>query len=108
MEQTHFNTKEAVEYLRSLGLNFSPSTLEVWRSLGKGPRYKKVTRKVYYEKSSLDEFSKGEIFETINTTFNYNISNHAPNNSGNSVKVIEKKIRESKKPKRIDLKIKDS
>jgi hypothetical protein len=106
MEQKHFNTKEAVEYLRSLGLNFSPSTLEVWRSLGKGPRYKKVTRKIYYEKSSLDEFSKGEIFETINTTFNHNISNNAPKNFENSKKVIEKKIRESKKPKRFKLRIK--
>ena len=59
MEQTHFNTKQAVEYLRTIGLNFKPSTLEVWRSLGKGPRYKKVTRKVYYEKTALNEFPKG-------------------------------------------------
>jgi hypothetical protein len=67
MEQTHFNTKEAVEYLQTLGLNFKPSTLEVWRSRGRGPRYKKVARKVYYEKSDLNEFIKGHKVETIDS-----------------------------------------
>jgi endonuclease YncB( thermonuclease family) len=67
MEQTHFNTKEAVEYLQTLGLNFKPSTLEVWRSRGRGPRYKKVARKVYYEKSDLNEFIKGNKIETIDS-----------------------------------------
>ena len=67
MEKMNFNTKEAVKYLRALGLNFKPSTLEVWRCLGKGPRYKKVARKVYYEESDLNEFIKGQKFETIDS-----------------------------------------
>ena len=67
MEKMNFNTKEAVKYLRTLGLNFKPSTLEVWRCLGKGPRYKKVARKVYYEESDLNEFIKGQKFETIDS-----------------------------------------
>ena len=67
MEKMNFNTKEAVKYLRSLGLNFKPSTLEVWRCLGKGPRYKKVMRKIFYEKKDLDEFINGRKVETIDS-----------------------------------------
>ncbi len=108
MEQTHFNTKEAVEYLRTIGLNFKPSTLEVWRSLGKGPRYKKVTRKVYYEKSALDEFSRGEIFETTDSINDYKSLPFATKQIKNTVRKIEKKFKKQRKPKRINLKIKDS
>ena len=38
------NTPEAAKYL---GLR--PGTLEIWRSLGKGPRYLKIGRRVVYE-----------------------------------------------------------
>ena len=43
------NTKEAAE---RLGL--SPGTLEVWRCLGKGPRYIKIGRRVGYDANDLD------------------------------------------------------
>ena len=45
------NTKEAAE---KLGL--SPGTLEVWRCLGKGPRYIKIGRRVGYDLKDLDAY----------------------------------------------------
>ena len=67
MEPKHFDTRGAIEYLKQIGLSFRPGTLEVWRSLGKGPRYKKVARKVFYEKTALDEFAVGHTIETVDS-----------------------------------------
>jgi hypothetical protein len=106
MEQKYFNTKEAVKYLRIIGLKFSPSTFEVWRSLGKGPRFTKVTSKVYYEKSALDDFAKGERSETIDSINGYISSPSATRRKTSKVRSNDKKIRKTKKPKRIKLQIK--
>jgi len=51
-----FSTREAADYLAELGTPFSPGTLEVWRSLKRGPSYRKVGHRVFYPKSSLDKF----------------------------------------------------
>lgn len=67
MEQRYFNTRAAAEYLVSLGLFFRPGTLEVWRCHGRGPRFKKVARKVFYEKTALDEFACGVTVETADS-----------------------------------------
>ena len=67
MEKVNFNTDGASNYLKSLGLPFQSGTLEVWRCLGKGPRFKRVARKVFYEKAALDEFAHGEAVETIDS-----------------------------------------
>lgn len=67
MEQKNFDTNGAVEYLKLLGLSFRPGTLEVWRSQGKGPRFKKVARKVFYDKAALDQFAEGQSFETVDS-----------------------------------------
>ena len=56
-----FNTMEAAAYLKSIGTPFSYNTLNLWRSLGRGPKFKKIGKKVFYEQSSLDDFSKGVI-----------------------------------------------
>ena len=66
MHQT-MNTKQAAKYLASLGTPFTAGTLDVWRCLGKGPKYKRVSRKIFYEKDVLDHFSKGEIIETVDS-----------------------------------------
>ena len=58
------DTKEASAYLRELGTPFSPGTLEVWRSQGRGPRYIKLQRKVFYDPADLDAFSIGQTVET--------------------------------------------
>lgn len=56
------NNREAAAYL-----GLSPGTLEVWRSLGKGPRFRKHGRRVLYEIKDLDDYSASRIVETRDT-----------------------------------------
>ena len=53
------NTPEAAKHL---GLR--PGTLEIWRSLGKGPRYLKIGRRVVYELADIDAYAKAHAVET--------------------------------------------
>ena len=53
------NTVEASAYLTSRGVPYSKKTLEVFRCKKRGPRYKKIVSRVYYEQSWLDEFLDG-------------------------------------------------
>ena len=69
MEKVNFNTEEASNYLKSIGLSFQSGTLHVWRCLNKGPRFKKVARKIFYEKAALDEFARGQAVETIDSIY---------------------------------------
>ena len=60
--ELHLNTIEASAYLDEFyNVRFTPGTMEVWRSLGKGPQYKKIGHKVYYTKSALDAFASDGI-----------------------------------------------
>ncbi|WP_243545795.1 helix-turn-helix transcriptional regulator [Pseudodesulfovibrio tunisiensis] len=45
------DTKEAAEVLR-----VSAGTLEVWRCIGRGPRYFKIGRRVLYKQHDLEEY----------------------------------------------------
>ena len=45
----------------------SAGTLTVWRSLGKGPRYLKIGRRVFYELRDLDAFAATRVVETRDT-----------------------------------------
>ena len=58
------NTIEAAAYLGGL----KPGTLEVWRSLGRGPRYLKIGRRVFYETRDLDNFASSKVVETEDTS----------------------------------------
>lgn len=60
--QKNLTTVEAAAYL-----GLSPGTLEVWRSLGKGPRYRKFGRRVLYEIKDLDAYSASRVVETRDT-----------------------------------------
>jgi len=62
--EKRFNTKEASEKLKELGVPFTAGTLEVWRSQGRGPRFIRLARKVFYTESALKEFAKGQVVET--------------------------------------------
>lgn len=62
-KSSRLNTIDAAAYLGGL----SPGTLEVWRSLGKGPRYLKIGRRVLYETRDLDAFAASRIVETRDT-----------------------------------------
>lgn len=57
--------KNTVESASHLGL--SPGTLEVWRSLGRGPRYRKFGRRVMYATADLDRYAATHIVETCDS-----------------------------------------
>ena len=61
METKRFNTRGAARFLTETeGVNVRPGTLEVWRCIGKGPQYKKIHNRVFYEREALEVFAKGE------------------------------------------------
>lgn len=63
-----FNTRQAAEYLtEELNIPTTAGTLEVWRCQGRGPRYRKVRRRVFYDRAALDEFARGAIVETVDS-----------------------------------------
>ena len=61
------NTKQASTYLEEIGTPFSAGTLEVWRSQGRGPRYRKVGRRIFYMPDDLKKFAFGQVVETIDS-----------------------------------------
>lgn len=56
------NTREAAQYL-----GIRPGTMEVWRSLGRGPRFCKIGARVVYNITDLDEYAQSCVVETIDT-----------------------------------------
>lgn len=56
------NTKEAAKIL-----GLSAGTLEVWRCYGRGPRYKKIGRRVFYDVADLEAFANAETVETVDS-----------------------------------------
>ena len=56
--------REAVAYLASIGCPYTLCTLEAWRCRGRGPRYFKVGRSVFYAPTDLDQFAAGTPVET--------------------------------------------
>jgi len=63
-----FNTEEAADFLKNNeGVPFTKGTLEVWRCLGRGPRFIRIGRRCFYEKSALEEFARGQVVETIDS-----------------------------------------
>lgn len=56
------NPKGAAEIL-----GLTAGTLAVWRCLGRGPRYKKIGGRVFYEIADLESFADLGTVETIDT-----------------------------------------
>lgn len=52
-------TKDAAQYMGGKGYPGTAKTLEVWRCKKRGPKYKKVGSRVFYEKTWLDNFMAG-------------------------------------------------
>lgn len=46
-----FDTDNAGPYLCT-----PPATLQYWRHVGRGPRYLKIGRRIFYRQSALDDF----------------------------------------------------
>jgi hypothetical protein len=68
MQAEKLNTTNAALYLKQRhSIPVTPGTMEVWRSYGKGPRYRKVARWVLYDRADLDKFASGQIVETADT-----------------------------------------
>ena len=61
------NTREAADYLATIGTPFSAGTLEVWRCQGRGPEFIRVARRIFYTKPALDRFSNGQVVQTIDS-----------------------------------------
>ena len=59
MTKQLLNTKEAASLMR-----MSPGTLEIWRSDGRGPRYRKIGWKVFYTVEDLQEFIESGLVRT--------------------------------------------
>lgn len=53
-ESSSFDTAGAARFL--FGPSGSPRTLETWRLLGRGPRFRKVGRRVIYLRNDLLDF----------------------------------------------------
>ena len=53
---TYLSTPQAAQYLADRGVIFTEKTLCVWRCLGRGPRFIKLARKVFYRLDDLDAF----------------------------------------------------
>lgn len=56
------DTKDAANIL-----GLSPGTLEVWRCHGRGPRYKKIGRRVFYDIMDLEAFANAQTVETVDS-----------------------------------------
>ena len=65
--EKRLNTAEASGFLKEHGTPFTPGTLEVWRCLGRGPRFRRVNRRVFYLQSDLEAFAKGQVVETVDS-----------------------------------------
>ena len=62
MGNARLDTLEAARVLR-----LSPGTLEVWRSKGRGPRFRKIGAKVFYDIDDLEEFANAYVVETADS-----------------------------------------
>ncbi|RUW42981.1 MAG: DNA-binding protein [Mesorhizobium sp.] len=56
MNSTNFEPAEAGRYLGPEGHPIPASTLQWWRSTGRGPKYFKVGRRILYSQQHLDEY----------------------------------------------------
>ncbi len=63
----NLNTKQAASYLSSMGCPFKAGTLEIMRTHGRGPEYKRIGRRVFYTKVALDAFLEGETVKTVDS-----------------------------------------
>ncbi|MBM4319498.1 MAG: DNA-binding protein [Deltaproteobacteria bacterium] len=50
-----------------MGLYYRLGTLEMWRHRGVGPRYYKVSRRVYYDPEGLRAFAEGRPVQTCDS-----------------------------------------
>jgi hypothetical protein len=68
----NLTTKQASEYSgKMLGIPVKPSTLEVYRSTSRGPKYRKIQSRVFYSIEWLDEWARGVEVKIYDPTQNH-------------------------------------
>jgi len=55
----NITTEQAAAYLTQIGVPTAKSSLEVFRCQSRGPKYKKIGKRVFYTKEWLDEYAQG-------------------------------------------------
>ena len=48
-------------------LGLKPGTLEVWRSMGRGPRFCRIGRRIFYRIEDLELFADANLVDTIDS-----------------------------------------
>lgn len=65
----YLNPEKAAMYLEERGVSFKVDSLAVMRCKGRGPRFLKLNRRVYYRPEDLDAYLSGttQVVETVDT-----------------------------------------
>ncbi len=65
----HLSPPQAAAYLNATGLSFTLGTLNTWRHEGRGPKYLKLARRIFYRQTDLDQFiaKAGVVIETADS-----------------------------------------
>lgn len=63
-ESRLLNTREAAYFLR-----LSHKTFEIWRCKRRGPRYKKIGSKVFYDENDLRAYIDAQSVETLDSVY---------------------------------------
>ena len=61
--------KEASKYLADQGVSFTEGSLAVMRCRGRGPRFHKLNRRVFYLQKDIDDYlsTAAQVVETVDT-----------------------------------------
>lgn len=67
--KTYLTPEKAAGYLEERGVSFKVDSLAVMRCKGRGPRFFKLNRRVYYRPEDLDAYLSGtaQVVETVDT-----------------------------------------
>lgn len=67
--KVYLTPEKAAGYLEDRGVSFKVDSLAVMRCKGRGPRFFKLNRRVYYRPEDLDAYLSGsvQVVETVDT-----------------------------------------
>lgn len=65
----YLNPEKAASYLEERGVSFKVDSLAVMRCKGRGPRFFKLNRRVFYRPEDLEAYLSGsvQVVETVDT-----------------------------------------
>jgi hypothetical protein len=68
--ETYLTPEKAASYLEERGVSFKVDSLAVMRCKGRGPRFFKLNRRVFYRPEDLDAYLAGSV-QTVETVDTY-------------------------------------